>query len=201
MHQAGLHVPLLHRDYFLRAQDQARYYADRRTLANRVLEQERLREEQRERQIITMKEPQPIHTVRIKKTEGDPIPIEAIRKALGQIALEARPESLPKLQLELPSQTLMTATTTVTTMAPKAAKQRRLDDPSITNPVPRVEEPQTPQGQEEGNRSPLGLEGPLHSTGARLKTAPRSPHSKEEMWHSPRLPVRRRNPSKERLEG
>ena len=171
MHQAGLLVPLLHRDYFLRSQDQARYHAERRTWANQVLEQERLREEQRERQTLTIKEPQPAHTVRIKKPEAEPIPIEAIRKALGQIALEARPESLPNLQLEPPSQTLTTATTTVTTMAPKAAKHRRLDDPSITNPEPRVEEPQTPQGQEEGNRSPLGLEGPLHSTGARLKTA------------------------------
>ncbi len=174
MHQAGLHVPLLHQDYFLRARDQARYHAERKTLANKVLEQERQREEQRERQITTIPDPQQTHLVRIKKPEAEPIPIEAIRKALGQIALEARPESLPKLQLEPPSQLLTTATTTVTTVAPKAAKLRRLDDPSITNPVPRVEEPQTPQGQEEENRSPLGLEGPLHSTGARLKTAPRT---------------------------
>ena len=77
MHQAGLHVPLLHCDYFLHAQDQARYHVDRRTLANQVLEQERLREEQRERQIVTIKEPQPTHMVRIKKPEADPIPIEA----------------------------------------------------------------------------------------------------------------------------
>ena len=145
MHQAGLHVPLLHRDYFLRAQDQAHYHAERRTLANRVLEQERLREEQRERQITTIQDPQQTHMVRIKKPEAEPIPIEAIRKALGQIALEARLESLPKLHLEPSSQILTTATTTVTTVAPKAAKQRRLDDPSITNPVPRVEEPQPPK--------------------------------------------------------
>ena len=158
MHQAGLHVPLLHRDYFLRVQDQARYHADRRTRANQVLQQERHREEQREQQTLTIKEPQLVHTVRIKKPEVEPIPIEAIRNALGQIALEARAESLPKLQLEPPSQTLTTATTTIMTTAPKAAKHQRLDDPSITNPEPRVEEPQTPQGQEEGNRSPLGLE-------------------------------------------
>ena len=58
MHQAGLHVPLLHRHYFLRSQDQARYHADRRTRANQVLEQERQREEQRERQTLTIKESQ-----------------------------------------------------------------------------------------------------------------------------------------------
>ena len=173
MHQAGLHVPLLHRDYFLRSQNQARYHADRRTRANQFLEQERQREERRERQILTIKEPQPVHTVRTKKPEAELIPIEAIRKALGQIALEARPKSLPKLQLESPTQTLTTATSTITTTSQKAAKIRRLDDPSITNPEPRVKEPQTPQGLEGGNRSPLGLEGPLHSTGARLKTAPR----------------------------
>ena len=86
--------------------------------------------------------------VRIKKPEAEPIPIEAIRKALGQIALEARPESLPKLQLEPPSQTLTTATTTITTKASQKVANRRLDDPSITNPEPRIEEPQTPQGQE-----------------------------------------------------
>ena len=103
MHQAGLHVPLLHRDYFLRSRDQARYHAERKTLANKVLEQERQREEQRERQITTIPDPQQTHHVRIKKPEAEPIPIEAIREALGQIALEARPKSLPKLQLEPPS--------------------------------------------------------------------------------------------------
>ena len=102
MHQAGLHVPQLHRAYFLRSQDQARYHAERRTLANRVLEQERQREEQRERQTLTIKGPQQVHTVRTRKPEVEPIPMEAIRKALGQIALEAKPESLPKLQLEPP---------------------------------------------------------------------------------------------------
>ena len=29
MHQAGLHIPLLHREYFLRSQDQAGYHAER----------------------------------------------------------------------------------------------------------------------------------------------------------------------------
>ena len=86
MHQAGLHVLLLHRDYFLRSQDQARYHVDRRTRANQVLEQERPGEEQRERQTLTIKELQPVHTVRTTKPEAEPIPIEAIRKALGQIA-------------------------------------------------------------------------------------------------------------------
>ena len=41
MHQSGLHLPLLHRDYFLRSQDQARYHAERKMIANRVLEDER----------------------------------------------------------------------------------------------------------------------------------------------------------------
>ena len=103
MHQAGLHVPLLQRDYFLRSQDQARYHADRRTWANQVLEQEKQREEQMERQTLTIKQPQPVHVVRTRKPKAEPIPIEGIRKALGQIALEARPESLPKLQLEPPT--------------------------------------------------------------------------------------------------
>ena len=41
MHQAGLHVPLLHREYFLRSQDKACYHAERKTRANQVLEDER----------------------------------------------------------------------------------------------------------------------------------------------------------------
>ena len=146
MHQAGLHVPLLHQEYFLRAQDQARYHAERRTRANQVLEQERQREEQRERQTLTIKEPQQVYPVKTTRSATEPIPIEAIQKALGEIALEARPKSLPKLRGGTPpSQYLTTAASTVTTTAPRTTKCRRLEEPSIDANEPRVTEPDFPR--------------------------------------------------------
>ena len=111
-----------------------------RTRANQVLEQERQREEQRERQTLTIKEPQQVHPVRTSQPAAEQIPIEAIREALRKIALKAKPKSLPKLELEPPPQYLTTATSTITTTAPRTTKYQRLEEPSIDATGPRITE-------------------------------------------------------------